>query len=428
MKTDSNKVAMGKVCLMYFFYNFFWSLSSGSLFAVWLNDRVGIDGSQIGVLFGLQTGIAVAFKPVMGYIMDKLGLKKHLLYFISVLSVLIGPFYIYVYGPLLSDESTFVSGIIIGSLYLGMLFQAGSGVIASYADRFARCHENDFGLVNGFGIAAWGASAILAGFLYNINPDLIFVACSISAMLMLFFAFTLRIDHLNDVDNDVLSAEKIQKSDVMKLLKNPKTWAFMTYAGTISVVFWTSMSQFTRYFISFFPTQEEGITFSSNMDGLTAIFLFFVSASVPYVIKKIGAKGSLILTAIGITSFLLMIGYAGLGEEKNLYLAVAAKLLFGIVNPLLIVSVFAYIAEQFDKKVNSFTYMFGFQVINNLMTAIAAPAMGVMYDTHGFPMSYIYFGFFAAAATVLAFFTLSSAKNGIKEKGAGTENREATAA
>lgn len=407
MSTDSNKVAMGKICLMYFFYNFFWSLSSGSLFAVWLNDKVGIDGSQIGVLFGLQTGIAILFKPFFGYILDKLGLKKHLLYCIGVLSLMIGPFYIYIYGPMLGNDSTFMMGVILGSLYLGMLFQAGSGVIASYGDRFARCHNNDFGLVNGFGIAAWGASAVIAGFLYNINPDLIFVACSVSAFLMLAFIWALKVNHLENVDNDVLSQQKIRKEDVIKLLKNPKMWAFMTFSGTISVVFWTSMTQFTRYFISFFPTQEEGITFSSNMDGLTAIFLFFVSAGVPFIIKRIGAKGSLLLTAGGITSFMFLIGFAGLGE-KNLYMAIVAKLLFGIVNPLLIVSVFAYIAEQFDKKVNSFTYMFGFQVINNLMTAIASPVMGVMYDVHGFPHSYIYFGIFSLIATLVAMFTLSS--------------------
>ncbi|WP_394244326.1 oligosaccharide MFS transporter [Vibrio astriarenae] len=411
MKTDSNRIAMSKVCLMYFFYNFFWSLSSGSLFSVWLNDTVGIDGSQIGVLFGLQTGIAVLFKPGFGYVLDKLGLKKHLVIFISLLSILIGPFYIYVYGPLLANDSTFVLGIIVGSLYLGMLFQAGSGVIASYSDRFARCHSNDFGLVNGFGIAAWGLSAILAGYLYNIDPDLIFVACSVSAVLMLLCAMMLRVKHLDNVDNEVVSAEKITKLDVFELFKNPKFWAFMTYAATISVVFWTSMSQFTRYFITFFPTQEEGITFSSNMDGITAVFLFAFSASVPFIIRRIGAKGSLILTAAGITSFMLLIGYAGLGEEKNLTMAIVAKLLFGIVNPLLIVSVFAYIAEQFDKKVNSFTYMFGFQTVNNIMTAIAAPVMGTMYDSHGFAWSYIYFGLFAAAATLIAMVTLSSKKS-----------------
>ncbi|MGR5167437.1 oligosaccharide MFS transporter [Vibrio astriarenae] len=416
MKTDSNRIAMGKVCLMYFFYNFFWSLSSGSLFSVWLNDKVGIDGSQIGVLFGLQTGIAVLFKPGFGYILDKLGLKKHLVIFISLLSILIGPFYIYVYGPLLANDATFVFGIIAGSLYLGMLFQAGSGVIASYSDRFARCHDNDFGLVNGFGIAAWGLSAILAGYLYNINPDLIFVACSVSAVLMLLCVMLLRVKHLDNVDNDVVSAQKITKVDVMKLFKNPKFWAFMTYAATISVVFWTSMSQFTRYFITFFPTQEEGITFSSNMDGITAVFLFAFSASVPFIIRRIGVKGSLILTAAGITSFMLLIGFAGLGEEKNLYMAVVAKLLFGIVNPLLIVSVFAYIAEQFDKKVNSFTYMFGFQTVNNIMTAIAAPVMGTMYDSHGFAWSYIYFGLFAAASTLIAMVTLSSKKSTKREQ------------
>ncbi|GAD03826.1 MULTISPECIES: oligosaccharide MFS transporter [Agarivorans] len=407
MKTDSNRVAMAKICLMYFFYNFFWSLSSGSLFSVWLNDRVGIDGSQIGVLFGLQTGIAVLFKPAFGYILDKLGLKKHLIYFIAVLSLAIGPFYIYVYGPLLANSATFALGIVVGSVYLGMLFQAGSGVIASYSDRFARCHASDFGIVNGFGIAAWGVSAVLAGFLYNINPDLIFHACSVSAVLMLLCTLLLKVRHLDGLDNEVISQEKIQKADVIALLKQPKMWAFMTYAGTISVVFWTSMTQFTRYFISFFPTQEEGISFSSSMDGITAIFLFFFSMAVPLIIKKVGAKGSLVLTAAGISAVLLMIGYAGLGE-KNFYLALVAKLLFGIVNPMLIISVFAYTAEQFDRKVNSFTYMFGFQVVNNVMTAIASPVMGSMYDQYGFPWSYIYFGLFAAAATVLAMFTLST--------------------
>ncbi|MGL6314336.1 oligosaccharide MFS transporter [Vibrio sp. WXL103] len=428
MKTDSNRVAMGKVCLMYFFYNFFWSLSTGSLFAVWLNDKVGIEGSQIGLLFGLKAGIAVLFKPAMGYVMDKLGMKKHLVYFISILSVAIGPFYIFVYGPLLSDPDTFMLGILAGSVYLGMLFQAGSAVIASYCDRFARCHNNDFGLVNGFGICAWGASAILGGYLYNIDPDLLFYACSVAAFLMFAFAISLRVKYLDDADNEVISAEKIQRHDVVKLFKNPKFWAFMTYSGTISVVFWTSMTQFTRYFIEFFPTQEAGVTFSSNMDGLTAIFLFGVSACVPLVIKKIGAKGSLVLTAIGITTFLLMIGYAGLGEEKNLTLAIIAKLLFGITNPLLIVSVFAYVAEQFDKKVNSFTYMFGFQVVNNIMTAIASPIMGTMYDSYGFPMSYIYCGIFAGCATILAMFTLSSKKQSQETVQDSEENAQTVSA
>ncbi|GGA85573.1 MFS transporter [Neiella marina] len=413
MSVDSNKVAMGKACLMYFFYNFFWSLTSGSLFAVWLDDRVGIDGAQIGILFGFQTGLAILFKPFFGYILDKLGLKKHLIYFIALSALMIGPFYLYVYAPLLANDSTFIYGVIIGSLYLGMLFQAGSGVVASYCDRFARCHGFDFGLVNGFGIASWGVSALLAGVLYNVNPDLMFYAASVSAFIMLAFCWSLKVSHLDDVENEVLSQEKIAPKDVIKLAKNPKMWAFMTYAATISVVFWTSTTQFTRYFISFFETQEAGIAFSSTMDGICSVFLFFVSASVPFLINRIGAKGSLIVTAAGITSFMFMMGIAGLGEQ-NLYLAIAGKLLFGVANPLLMVSVFAYVAEQFDKKVNSFTYMFGFQVVNNLFTAIASPVMGNMYDVHGFAMSYIYFGLFSLAATLVACFTLSSKSKAVE--------------
>ncbi|MEZ9311008.1 MFS transporter [Vibrio sp. 10N.286.49.F3] len=69
-----------------------------------------------------------------------------------------------------------------------------------------------------------------------------------------------------------------------------------------------------------------------------------------------------------------------------------------------------YVAEQFDKKVNSFTYMFGFQVVNNIMTAIASPIMGTMHDSYSFPMSYIYCGVFSGCATILAIFTLSGNK------------------
>ncbi|MCF7364433.1 MFS transporter [Vibrio sp. A1-b2] len=84
MKTDSNRIAMSKVCLMYFFYNFFWSLSSGSLSSVWLNDTVGIGGSKIGVLFGFQTvnNITTAMAaPVMGMLYDSQGFAWSYIYF-----------------------------------------------------------------------------------------------------------------------------------------------------------------------------------------------------------------------------------------------------------------------------------------------------------------------------------------------------------
>ncbi|SQB20996.1 lactose permease [Citrobacter koseri] len=52
---------------------------------------------------------AVIIKPVYGYIMDKMGMKKHLLYFVCIVSALMAPFYIWCYLPLL--QTHFVSGM-----------------------------------------------------------------------------------------------------------------------------------------------------------------------------------------------------------------------------------------------------------------------------------------------------------------------------
>ena len=63
-------------------------------------------------------------QPLYGFISDKLGLKKNILFMISLLLVFTGPFYIFVYGPLL-QYNVFL-GAIVGEFIWELLFSPES--------------------------------------------------------------------------------------------------------------------------------------------------------------------------------------------------------------------------------------------------------------------------------------------------------------
>ncbi len=67
-----------------------------------------------------------------GIVQDKLGLKKPLIWCMSFILVLTGPFMIYVYEPLL--QSNFSVGLILGrSFWPGYL--AGCGLLDSFTEK-----------------------------------------------------------------------------------------------------------------------------------------------------------------------------------------------------------------------------------------------------------------------------------------------------
>lgn len=83
-------------------FTFFFTWSSAfSLFSIWLNQYVGLKGAETGATFFAIAITALCAQPLYGVKQDKLGLKKHLLWAIGILLLISGPFFIYVYAPLL---------------------------------------------------------------------------------------------------------------------------------------------------------------------------------------------------------------------------------------------------------------------------------------------------------------------------------------
>lgn len=70
---------------------------------------------------------------VYGSIQDKLGIKKTLLMFCVGCEIFLGPFFTWIYVPML--KSQFYVGVLLGSLYLSVTFLATSPTFEALAER-----------------------------------------------------------------------------------------------------------------------------------------------------------------------------------------------------------------------------------------------------------------------------------------------------
>lgn len=112
---------------------YFWSLW-WSLYAIWLKGHLGLTGTELGTLYSVNQFTSILFMMFYGIVQDKLGLKKPLIWCMSFITVLTGPFMIYVYEPLL--QSNFSVGLILGALFFGLGYLAGCGLLDSFTEKW----------------------------------------------------------------------------------------------------------------------------------------------------------------------------------------------------------------------------------------------------------------------------------------------------
>ncbi|PKE28845.1 MFS transporter [Rahnella sp. AA] len=399
IKTAS-KSAYYKMSGFIFLYFFTWSSSFG-LYALWLGQKAGLDSVSIGTVFAINGVFAVIMKPVYGYIMDKIGMSKSLLYFVVLVSALMAPFFIFVYQPLL--DSHLMAGIIVGALYLSLGWYAGVAASESYADRFSRLYHMEFGQVRMWGSLGWALAASFSGVLFNLSPAWNFGLSSATSLVMLCVLLSLKIGEEELKNNDVISQQKIVFSDVILLLKNRKFWMFSLYVAGVAWMMFVAEQQFSRYFVTFFDTKEQGNAWYGYLSTVQSGLEFLMMMVIPFLVNYFGAKKSLLL--VGALVGLRLIA-SGLTSDPLLISII--KPFYGLEIALLLVSVFKYIAEHFSKRVNATMYLLGYQAMIYVGSIVVAPPAGYFYDRIGFEHTYLIMGGIALCFTLISAFTLSA--------------------
>lgn len=107
-----------------------------SFFQIWMENTLGFTGAQIGIVYSANSLGTLIIMFIYGVLQDRLGVKRHLAILIAVVSVLMGPFAIYVYEPLLLNS--FWVGVVLGSIVISAGFVSGVGLLEALAERLSR--------------------------------------------------------------------------------------------------------------------------------------------------------------------------------------------------------------------------------------------------------------------------------------------------
>ncbi|MGB3783352.1 MFS transporter [Priestia megaterium] len=395
----SSKSLYWKLSAYFFFFFFTWS-SSYSLFSIWLGQEIKLNGSATGLIFSVNAIFALCMQPLYGYISDRIGLKKHVLFFISCLLVFVGPFYIFVYGPLL--QYNVLIGAIIGGLYLGVAFLAGIGAIETYIEKVSRKYKFEYGKSRMWGSLGWAAATFFAGQLFNINPHINFWVASVSAVILVAIIFSVKVEMSS---YEMEKAESVTLRDVGSLFLLKEFWFFMIYVVGVTCVYGVYDQQFPIYYASLFPTESIG----NQVFGYLNSFQVFLEAGMmfaaPFIVNKIGAKNSLILAG-----FLMGFRIIGSGLVVGPIGISSMKLIHALELPIMLIAIFKYLAANFDTRLSSILYLVGFQFASQIGASVLSPIAGRLYDSVGFSRTYLIMGGMVLVFNVISMFTLLNSK------------------
>lgn len=394
-KHHSRSYPLLSALLFFFFVS--WS-SSSSLLSIWLHQEAGLKATDTGIIFAVLSVSALCAQVCYGFIQDRLGLRKNLLWYITALLILSGPAYL-LFGYLLSIN------ILLGGLFIGLTFNGGIGVLESYTERVARQSTFEFGKARMWGSLGWATATFFAGLLFNINPNLNFLVASCSGIVFFCLLARLKVSTPASLEKVEVGAERVTLEDALRLLTLPRFWALVFFVvGTC--IYSVYDQQFPVYFSSQFATLREG----NAMFGYLNSFQVFLEAGgmfcAPWLVNRIGAKNGLIFA--GMVMALRMIG-SGLVEGP--LLISITKLLHAVELPILLVSIFKYNSINFDKRLSSTLYLVGFACTSSVIASVLSPLAGYGYEKYGFAQSYLLMGLMVFSTTFISIFLLRGHKS-----------------
>ncbi|HEL8025705.1 TPA: oligosaccharide MFS transporter [Escherichia coli] len=384
--------------LFFLFYYYNWS-SCFLFLPMWMMRMVELDKTHIGMVYSSFAVAAICLQPLLGWITDKLGPKKHLLWLIVILMVLFAPFFIYVYTPLLQKH--FAIGLVMGGLYLGFIFHAGYGAVEAFVEKVSRNRGFEYGRPRLFGCFGSAICATISGILYGFDPTWIYWIGSALALLLVVILLVARSEPLPGIEAEQVRQQKVSMWELFKLRQ---FWYFTLYVLGVACIYDVFDQQFINFFTRFFDHQEQAarafgyITTVGNLGD--SVVMFFM----PLLINRyIGSKNALLIAGTIMTIRIVGSSFAT-GPIEVLFL----RMLHNFEVPFLLIGIFKYIADVFDTRLSGTIYLVGVMFIKQSAAIFLSTAAGHLYDTIGFHITYLILGSITAAFTLLSVFLLTS--------------------
>ncbi len=344
---------------------------------------------------------------VYGSLQDKLGVKKNLLLFMVGCQVLLAPFFTWVYVPML--ESSFYVGAMVGAVYLAVAYLAACPVFEAVTERLSRRYRFEYGQARAWGSLGYAISALTAGFLFTIDPYLVFwTGSAVSAVL---FAVLVSLKPENREAN-VRQYENREEKD--KDAKSPSLKEIISVFGIfdlwkiillviLSWTFYTVFDQqmFPQFFTQFFATPEEGQKAYGILNSVQVFLEFIMMGLVPILMRKIGVRRALLLGCL-----IMVCRISGCSIASSPLAIALIKLLHAPETALFVLAIFRYFTLHFDTRVSATLYMVGFQIAASVGGIIFSVPLGSLRDSIGYQNTFMVIAGIVLCATVYAFVVL----------------------
>lgn len=378
-----------------------------SFFQIWLTTKQGFTGAQVGTIYACGSAVSLVLMFIYGSIQDKLGMKKHLMVFFLVLEILLAPFFTWVYVPLLKAQ--FFLGAAVGAVYLSLAYLSACPVFEAVTERMSRRYRFEYGQARAWGSFGYAIAALAAGFLFTMNPYLIFWTGSAVSALLLAVVLFLRPEKNVELCAKYEVAEEAAKEnkspsmkDILSVFGILDVWKIIIFI-VLSWTFYTVFDQqmFPEFFTRFFATPEEGQQAYGVLNSIEVFLEFLMMGLIPILMKKIGIRKSILL---GCCIMICRIGGCGL-VTNPLGIAIV-KLLHAPETAIFILAIFRYFTLHFDTRISATLYMVGFQIAAQVGQIIFSNPLGALRDSIGYQTTFLVISGIVCIASIYAFFIL----------------------
>lgn len=378
-----------------------------SFFQIWLTTKQGFTGAQVGTIYSFGCAVSLVLMFVYGSIQDKLGMKKTLLRFFITCQIFVGPFFTWIYAPMLA--ANFYIGAAIGAVYLSASFLAACPVLEAVTERLSRRYSFEYGQARAWGSFGYAVSALCAGFLFTMNPNLIFWTGSAVAVIELLVLLTLKPENNASLcEQYEVKAESLKESktpsfgEIIGVFKLVEVWKMIVFV-IMSWTFYTVFDQqmFPEFFTRFFATPEAGQQAYGVLNSIEVFLEFLMMGLVPILMRRIGVRKAILL---GCAIMIVRIG--GCGLVTNPLGVAVIKLLHAPETALFILAVFRYFTLHFDTRISATLYMVGFQIAAQVGQIIFSTPLGALHDSIGYQSTFLVISGIVCVASLYAFVIL----------------------
>ncbi len=374
-----------------------------SFFQIWLTDDdtgLGLNGSQVGTLYSANSMATLVVMFLYGTIQDRLALKRHLMIVASIGMACLAPFVIFVYKPLL--EHAFTLGVVAGMLFLPVGFTAAAGLLEAFSERMSRTYGFEYGQARGWGSLGYAVAALIAGFMFTVNPMINFVGGSVLGIVCLLVQIFWRTTNVPTAPGHTDTPSTPSFQEIAGVLRMPALWQIIVFV-IFSWTFYNLYDQqmFPDFYTGLFADKDTGERTYGVLNSVQVFIEGGMMMLVPILMRKVGVRNILLMgvAVMGLRIF-------GSAVFSDPVLVSVVKMFHAIEVPLFILGIFRYITVHFPSKLSATLYLVGFEVSAQIGNVVLAPAFGRLRDHIGYQPTFFVISGVVFVAGLWAYFAL----------------------